>query len=271
MAPPEGVRAAQGHDLLIIEAHPPKGVPEVLRGLLGAAFVRVWQAPIGCGLLGICGVLTAPLPVDVGPPERLDCNCPHQGVQVRVRHLGVLGLEGLEPHERLADPGVGLVLELLIKPEGALGRPSRLGELVIGATRVEGHAHHRGPEVDILHDHLDNVLAQRLELIGGRGRGEADARLDLLDDVWPDAPKDVIGDVPIIRKSNPIPAEGQGSEGRHRHQDRSPVHVARSLRHPQRRSAPAPRSGSLGVAPPRHPCREHICHGQEGHTGAQRA
>mmetsp|Transcript_1110 Transcript_1110/g.2483 ORF Transcript_1110/g.2483 Transcript_1110/m.2483 type:complete len:298 (-) Transcript_1110:226-1119(-) len=152
VAAAEGVRAGEGDNLLVVEAHAVEDVADVLRRLLlavvasicaGEAAIR-GEALVLRGRRGLERVRPSGPEAHVGSAAGLDGDdaCVH--VQVSVGHARVLALDGLEEGACVVQPCVATVVALGLKAHGCAVRAARARLHVVSAGAVPGETYHHG-------------------------------------------------------------------------------------------------------------------------------
>mmetsp|Transcript_91742 Transcript_91742/g.239161 ORF Transcript_91742/g.239161 Transcript_91742/m.239161 type:complete len:377 (+) Transcript_91742:269-1399(+) len=187
VAAPERMSAAEGDNFLVVEPHAGEDAPQVADVLLDGAVGGVRQPAVGGDVAGARGVDAPGTPGDLRTPEGLDGNDAAERVQVRVADAGVRLLHGLEPRDRLVEPRVPAMRELLLEADGPRAGTPRLRDLVVAAARVPRQPDQRRAFVRVGLDELRDLSlgllhGRRRELLRGgrrlrhgchRGRGQA--------------------------------------------------------------------------------------------------
>ena len=177
MAPPQRVRAAQRHDLAVVEAHAAReDGAEVLCALRRVREARLLARAAAVGKVGAPGS-----PLDLRAAHLLDGDGARERVEVGVRQPRELLLDGLEQRARDREAGVGAVRGLGVEAHGGAVAASAVGLGVVRAGAVPREAHeHRavGPVVVALRvENVDDGLADGVVVVGlgcrGGNRGDA--------------------------------------------------------------------------------------------------
>mmetsp|Transcript_2775 Transcript_2775/g.6432 ORF Transcript_2775/g.6432 Transcript_2775/m.6432 type:complete len:292 (+) Transcript_2775:119-994(+) len=143
----QGVGTGQHHDLLVVEAHAVEHLAEVVHCCTTCGMLGSRQQAVLCAVLLARRVLAAVAHVDLGPARDLNAHGRGHLEQVRVRHVRVLGLDGLQQVQGHLQARVVAVAELRLEADGAVGTAA-LWELldgrVVGASIVPGQTDNNG-------------------------------------------------------------------------------------------------------------------------------
>mmetsp|Transcript_22037 Transcript_22037/g.43326 ORF Transcript_22037/g.43326 Transcript_22037/m.43326 type:complete len:319 (+) Transcript_22037:880-1836(+) len=143
MAASKRMRASQGHNLLIVESHAVKDVPQVLsRRILVVASISVRQETIRQGVVALVVILASRTPLGhLGAAHFFNRDSSSQRPQVTVGDARELRLDGLEPSPSLIKAGVGAPSTFLLEAHHGTFTASEAGFLVVGSCIVPCETH----------------------------------------------------------------------------------------------------------------------------------